>query len=103
MSSPSPFDLERIVREGGLEVEIRSSPTPADAAHRRQLEDDEARHLRWMTKAIFVVLLAIAIIKLFIILLADDAATKNWARNLFAGIVGLLAGFAGGSRLSSAR
>jgi hypothetical protein len=103
LSGPSPFDLDRIIRESGYEVEIRSPQPPAEAAHRRQLEEDEARHLRWMMKAIFIVLLVLSVILLLIILLSDDAATRDWARNLFAGIVGLLAGFAGGSKLTSAK
>lgn len=52
-----------------------------------------------MTKTIFVVLLIIAIVLLLIVLLADDTDTREWARNLFAGIVGLLAGFAGGAKI----
>jgi hypothetical protein len=56
-----------------------------------------------MTIAIFFVLLAIAIILLCIVFLADDTPVRDWARNLFAGIVGLLAGFAAGGRLNAAR
>lgn len=97
MSNQGPhdrIDLNSLLPHA--QITIRSEPEE-DAVHRRRLEFDEARHRRTLFWAIFTVLLVAAGASFLVILLSDDNDTKQWARNIFSSIVGLLAGYAGGT------
>lgn len=60
------------------------------------MELDEAQHRRRMFWWVFSALIIAGGIALVAMGVSDDADTRDWARNLFAVIVGVVAGFAGG-------
>lgn len=99
---PNP-DINQFFRDPRYRITVEPNEDPVEAIHRRELELSATKHAQWITKAVFVVLLIVAVILLLIILISENASTQDWGRNLFAGIVGLLAGFAGGTSMSSAK
>ena len=74
-----------------LKAEIGPRETPADAKHRRDLEQSDAIHERWKDRWLFRSVTAIATLTWFVCLTASflpyvTAEEKRWANSLVATI-----------------
>lgn len=86
------IDLNQLAQQNRLSLELKSPESAEDAAARRQREAAEAAHRRRIFRAVFSVLVAVAIVCVPVVLADHDTTARTSAYTI---LVAIISGFVG--------